>query len=132
MALWVSRKNALFCFPCLIIGGEPKWSKEGFTNLRKLGERITKHEKSEKHAECIISFNLLGGQNICQYLSAAYKRSIAEHNARVEKNLKILSAIVDCVLVCGHQELPLRGHDESKGSDNPGVFIYFYYCMCEM
>lgn len=41
---------------------------------------------------------------------------------KVSKNLHILSIIVDCVFFCGKFETPLRGHDESSDSLNPGVF----------
>ncbi|KAK4885247.1 hypothetical protein RN001_001518 [Aquatica leii] len=45
-------KNALFCFPCLLFGGESSWTKTGFTDLNHSGDRIKKHTLSEKHDYC--------------------------------------------------------------------------------
>ena len=49
-------------------------------------------------------------------------RYVANHNEKVKKNRQFLSKIIDCVKFCGKYELPLRGHDESSSSHNPGVF----------
>ena len=60
--------------------------------------------------------------SIRTHLSEGYKKSIEEHNKEVKKNRKVLNIILDAILLCGLLELPLRGHDESNESANPGVF----------
>ena len=60
--------------------------------------------------------------SITTHLSEAFKKHIEEHNKEVKKNRKVLSIILDIILLCGHQDLSLRGHDESNDSVNPGVF----------
>ena len=57
-----------------------------------------------------------------QHASEVYQRKKDGHNSNVRKYLKVLSTIVECVLFCGKFETPLRGHDESVGSVNPGAF----------
>ncbi|XP_076046712.1 uncharacterized protein LOC143028461 [Oratosquilla oratoria] len=57
-------KNALFCFPCLLLGGEVTWTKDGFRNINKMKEKTEKHEKSKKHIENVVSLSLLGNINI--------------------------------------------------------------------
>ena len=32
-------KNALFCFPCLLFGGDACWTQKGISDLRKLKKR---------------------------------------------------------------------------------------------
>ena len=32
-------KNALFCFPCVLFGGDSTWSKDGFTKINKMKEK---------------------------------------------------------------------------------------------
>ena len=32
-------KNALFCFPCLLFGGDSVWSKDGFACIKNLKEK---------------------------------------------------------------------------------------------
>ena len=49
-------------------------------------------------------------------------KNIEEHNKEVTKKRKILSIIIDTVLLCGRLDLSLSGHDESDESANPGVF----------
>ena len=115
-------KNALFCFPCLLFGGDVPWTKDGVRNINKMKEKTEKHEASKKHIDNVVSLSLLGSINIKESLSEAYRLSIDEHNRKVTKNREILSKIIDCIAFCGNFEIPLRGHDERDDSVNPGVF----------
>lgn len=115
-------KNALFCFPCLLFGGDSVWIQSGFTNINKIKEKCEKHQNSRKHMDNVVSFSLLGQVNIAEQLSEAYKNAKIEHNEKVKKNRDILSKLIDCIKFCGKFELSLRGHDESNTSENPGVF----------
>ncbi|RXN05739.1 zinc finger MYM-type 1-like protein [Labeo rohita] len=65
---------------------------------------------------------IFGKLSIAQQLDEGYRIGIRRHNEEVTKNRHILSRIIDCVKFCGAFELALRGHDESEGSDNPGIF----------
>lgn len=114
--------NRLFCFPCLLFGGETTWTKSGFSNISRIREKSEKHENSRKHMENVVSLSFLGKVNIAEQLSEAYKTAKIKHNEQVKKNRKILSQIIDCIKFCGKFELSLRGHDESSSSENPGVF----------
>ena len=41
--LWLtgsSSKKALYCFPCLLFGGETVWTTTGFSDLKHLSERL--------------------------------------------------------------------------------------------
>ena len=116
-------KNALFCFPCLLFGGDSGWSKDGFACIKNWKEKTEKHENSRKDIDNVISLSLLGSVNIKERLSEAYRLSVNAHNKNVTKNREILSKIIDCIKFCGHfEQLPLRGHDETDDSANPGVF----------
>ncbi|XP_069936675.1 zinc finger MYM-type protein 1-like [Cherax quadricarinatus] len=116
------KKNALFCFPCLLFGGDSSWTKIGVTDLRHLPQKVMKHEQSSKHINNVIDLSMLGKVNIAAQIDSAYKISIAKHNEEVEKNRNVLSKIINCIKFCGKFELPLRGHDETSSSKNPGVF----------
>ena len=50
---------ALYCFPCILFGGEHAWTKSGFKNLGKIAERTKNHAKSPKHVDNMVSLNLL-------------------------------------------------------------------------
>lgn len=103
--------NTLFCFPCLLFGGDSAWTKSGVTDLRHLPQKIVKHEQSAKHMNNMINLSLLGKVNIAAQIDTAYKLSVAKHNEQVKKNRDVLSKIINCVKFCGKFELPLRGHD---------------------
>ena len=113
---------ALYCFPCILFGGEDAWTKTGFTNLSKISSRSIAHAKSTKHLDNMISFNLLGKGCIQTHLSKSYQDSIKRHDEEVRKNRKVLSILIDSVLFCGQQEIALRGHNETESSLNPGGF----------
>ncbi|XP_078533623.1 zinc finger MYM-type protein 1-like [Lissotriton helveticus] len=116
-------KNRLFCFPCLLFNGDFTWTKEGVLDLKHLSEKIKKHAHSKKHMENVTRLGMLGDAPIEQHISDAYRQTIQKHNQTVDRNRHILSKIIDCIRFCGAFELALRGHDESEGSTNPGIFM---------
>lgn len=115
-------RNALFCFPCLLYGGDTVWTQSGFRNINRIKEKCEKHQNSRKHMDNIISFSLLGQVNISEQLSEAYRTSKMKHNEQVKKKREILLKIINCIKCCGKFELSLRGHNESDSSESPGVF----------
>lgn len=115
-------KNALFCFPCLLFGGEPSWSKNGIRDLIHLSAKITKHANSEGHLKNIFSLRMLGKNNIQNVLDSSYRKAIQKHNEEVTKNRHVLNLIINCIRFCGAFELALRGHDERQTSNNKGIF----------
>lgn len=115
-------KQALFCFPCLLFGGETAWTKIGVTDLQHLNAKIVKHENSFKHIHNATNLNLLGKVDIRHQIDIGYKIGIQRHNELVDKNRYVLDKILNCIKCCGKHELPLRGHDEKTSSKNQGVF----------
>lgn len=112
-------KNSFFCFPCILFGGDSKWTKSGVNDLVHLTDRIKTHDNSKQHILNEMHLALLGTTNIQAQLDGAYWVNIQRHNAHVTKNRHILSKIIDCIKFCGAFELALHGHD----SKNPGVFL---------
>ena len=41
--------NSLFCFPCLLFGGDTAWTQQGIVDLKHLSNKIRKHECSTSH-----------------------------------------------------------------------------------
>lgn len=115
-------RNALYCFPCLLFGGEQSWTKLGMTDIHHLNDRVKKHEASSCHMKNVLSLTLLGNVNVAAQLDSGYRRAIELHNAKVNNNRYVLNVIINCIRFCGSFELALRGHDESGTSTNPGVF----------
>lgn len=115
-------RNALFCFPCLLFGGEISWTQNGVTDLKHLSEKIHKHTASLGHKNSVMDLAVLGMQDIRSRLSSAYTHQIELHNKQVRENRYVLSLLINCVRFCGAYELALRGHDESETSINQGIF----------
>ena len=113
--------NAVFCFPCLWFGGNCAWTKLGVKDLKHIAQKSKKHEESTAHIDNMMSLSLLGRTDIAVELNTGYMLSVARHNDQVRKNIDILSKIINCVKFCGKFEHPLRDHDESTDSDNPGI-----------
>ncbi|XP_069696985.1 zinc finger MYM-type protein 1-like isoform X1 [Periplaneta americana] len=113
--------NAVFCFPCILFGGENMWTKTGVKDLKHLLDKSKKHGMTRRHLDNEMSFAVLGKTDIRKQLNDGYRASVRKHNELVDKNRYILSRIIDAVKFCGEFELALRGHDETEGSDNPGI-----------
>ena len=123
--------NALYCFPCLLFGGESTWTKVGMKDLNHLQRNIKAHENSQRHANNAIDLAYLGSTNVLTELNTGFQIAIAQHNEKVAKNRNTMPKLIDLIKFCGKFELPLRGHDESAGSANPGVFRGLVDLVCE-
>ena len=123
MALRCDAANALFCYPCLLFGGDATCARNGVRDIRHLTEKITRHEKSIKHMSNTVDLTMVGNVNIAEEIDSGYRLFIVRHNERVTKNRDALSKIIDCLKFCGKFELPLRGHDESPESKSSGGFL---------
>ena len=106
-------KNLSFCFYCLLFGGNDARSTLGCIDFKHVSDKIKKHEKSIKHIENAVSYNMLGSVNIMSELNSGHNISIKRHNETVKRNRHILNRVIDCIKFCGVHELALRGHDES-------------------
>uniref|UniRef100_H3B1F8 HAT C-terminal dimerisation domain-containing protein n=1 Tax=Latimeria chalumnae TaxID=7897 RepID=H3B1F8_LATCH len=115
-----SRKS-LFCFPCLLFGGEVAWTQTGVNDLKHLSEKIQKYESRKCHLDNSIKLAMFGSINITTQLDESYRVGIRKHNEEFDKNWYILSKLIDCVQFYGAFELALRGHDETESSLNPGL-----------
>jgi len=116
------KKQALFCFPCLLFGGETAWTKIGVTDLQHLNAKIVKHGNSFKHINNATNLNLLGKVDKRHQIDIDYKIGIQRHNELVEKNRHVLDKILNFIKCCGKHELPIQDHNEKTSSKNLGIF----------
>ena len=54
-----NKTNALYCFPCLLYGGEPAWTSVGMTDLNHLTRNLKIHATSNKHLNNIVDLSYL-------------------------------------------------------------------------
>ncbi|VEN61003.1 unnamed protein product [Callosobruchus maculatus] len=51
--------NKLFCFACVLFGGDDTWAKKGADDLIHIWEKIKTHEKSKVHMNNVFSLSML-------------------------------------------------------------------------
>ena len=57
-------RKSLFCFCCLLFGGESLWTNKDCNDLKHLSERISKHECSKAHMNNCVSSQMFEKINI--------------------------------------------------------------------
>ena len=67
-----NQKNAFFCFPCLLFGGDVSWTKNGIKDLNHLNQKIEKHKVSGKHLNNMLNLSMLGTVNIGFQIDSGY------------------------------------------------------------
>ncbi|KAK1894454.1 Gamma-aminobutyric acid receptor subunit rho-2 [Dissostichus eleginoides] len=72
-----------------------------------------------------------GDSRIDLQLDEQRRREMIMHNEKVNKNREILKRLIHCVIFLGKQELPFRGHDESRESANRGNYLELLTFLAE-
>lgn len=120
--------DAVFCQPCRLFGLNridstyDVFSKKGCSNWKKLGEKCTKHCSSSSHqvAEETMKQWLVQQKfgRVDQQLDPVFRdtHALSAHNDH-------LKTVIDIILFCARQEIPLRGDDETIDSLNKGNFL---------
>lgn len=119
--------DAVYCFACRLFPAksgyaESTFTVKGFHNWKKFGDLLGKHSKCDSHVESMSYWN--AWQESKKSGSVVFQ--IDRHtDKQIAKNRDVVSTLARIGLVCGRQDLALRGHRESKNSDhgNKGNFL---------
>lgn len=112
--------NGGYCLPCVLFSRSSSihHSDSGvlvsnpLVNFKKALELLNKHLKKSYHKTAVVKMDafvrVMSGQpaNIRVQLDEAAKQVVAS-------NRKKLHSIVETIVLCGHQNIPLRGHRDS-------------------
>ncbi len=113
-------QNGLFCLPCALFG--PATAGRGGQTVKKLvtealdkydhlfgaGGYITEHEKTDYHATSVIRASQF---RAAMKMKTTVVQQVNEcHKKQVEENRQRLIPIVKTILLCGRQNIALRGH----------------------
>ena len=137
--------NGAFCIYCVLFGGESNHNssklmclyKTPFDKWQDAIRRFNHHaEKSQIHAtatERALNFRSCM-ENRTTSLNIQYDVLTTR---QVETNREKLKPIVEAVMLCGRQSIPLRGHrDDSKSYDssknNPGNLQAMLHCRSHL
>ena len=110
-------QDATFCQPCRLFGGpttEPTFSVTGLRDWRKLGEKCRKHQGSACLAAAAETHKLW---------MVHQKVGTVDKQLNPNDNKQHLMTILDTIIYCAKQEIPLRANDESDTSRNRGNFL---------
>ncbi|XP_062521025.1 zinc finger MYM-type protein 1-like [Corticium candelabrum] len=124
--------DSAFCFPCRLTvkhnldkQGCPDQAfvSRGFRKWKSAVADMRRHEESLSHISNVGVWKNSQQQDatrgsVMQQLSTAYQ-------TQVELNRRNLRKIFEVIFLMGRQNIPLRGHDESKDSHNRGNLLEF-------
>ncbi|XP_043921895.1 uncharacterized protein LOC122797152 isoform X2 [Protopterus annectens] len=124
--------NSLFCFPCILFGGEGSWTSMGVNDLKRMAAKIKKHEASLEHLNNVVNLAVLGQESLQSQVNSAYQISLNEkHNKNVAVNQQVLSHVIDCIKLCASGESVTSHDGKSEESWNLGVFRGLLDFACE-
>lgn len=119
-----SHSNKLYCWCCIFFSNDKNvWNSSGYDDLNNLAGAMKRHMNSQKHMSAVICFSNFGKLRLESSLSRHSSEEISKYNTRVDNNRRVFQRLVDIVCHLAQQELPFRGHDESKNSSNTGSFL---------
>lgn len=126
-------EDSAYCRLCLVfapseVGNEKAQQKAGqmvkvgFSSWNKALERFEKHQNSDYHLNSVLKSSdfIKIKDNIKESIDMAIDSS---RKKQAEENRKILKPIIETVILCGRQNIPLRGHRDYGPFDlsNPPI-----------
>jgi len=117
------KRNKMFCFTCVIFGGEKEWSVNGLSSIKNFLRKSEKHAISQKHLTNQEKFHLLGKVRIEHAISEGRRLAAVKHNEQVGINRRLIARMIHVVCFLGKQELAFRGHRENNESSNKGNYL---------
>ena len=127
-------RDAAYCFPCrFFTTGTGKTEKtftlNGFCGWKHASGKkgvLQIHDKCAIHRGAMLAWEE-SKCNTSRGTSIAYRLE-AGRLQEIQSNRHYLISIVQVLLFCAHQEIALRGHDESEKSANRGNFLELLHC----
>lgn len=116
------KEDGAFCKYCIFFASDTS----GFTNRQPLGQLVKKkfsnwkkavecfkyHENTEYH-----KFSIIKAQNLAlvrqKKMDPVSLQIDSAAKEKIEENRRRISPIVDTIIMCGRQNIPLRGHRDS-------------------
>ncbi|XP_071148256.1 zinc finger MYM-type protein 1-like [Mytilus edulis] len=111
--------DALYCAYCVLFSSkdskEKSFSKTPVSDWKNLPLIVKRHESSTQHQGCVVSsseyLRIMENKSfsIASMISTSYKTNVAT-------NRHVLEKIIEVILLCGRQNIPLRGHVEERSN----------------
>lgn len=128
------KTNSIFCKMCRHFAGgaDGPFVREGFVDWKHLRQACEKHQQSKPHSLSLEKF-----QNYRANQSSGRGNVLNQMNRDamdylfIERNRDHLKVVLDIVLLCAKQDIPLRGHREDADALNRGNFLELFKFMCK-
>ncbi|XP_029348004.1 zinc finger MYM-type protein 1-like [Acyrthosiphon pisum] len=113
-------KQGVFCKYCLLfakyggIGGQPlgQLVSTAFSNWKKAKETFRNHSKLKYHLSSVLDadhfLTILDHKQV-----TIIEKLVTNRTEQIKLNRSRLIPIIECVILCGQQEIALRGHRDS-------------------
>lgn len=124
------KQNAVFCFPCRnfskgkgnLIGHESDlFISKGFSNWKKIKEKLDKHGSCRNHLENMEKWTNFQETKKSGADAVSFQLSTT-HRDHIMKNRKYIKSIANIALLLARQGLAYRGDQEDETSLNKGNF----------
>ncbi|XDV11447.1 hypothetical protein PO909_000385 [Leuciscus waleckii] len=112
-------------------GREEKFSQTGYRDWKHLNHASLKHQNSKSHTFALDKLN--------NYRLSMSERGSIIHQLNntdgregeiIDRNREHIKVILDVLITCAKQEVPLRGNRENDEVKNAGNFLEFYRLVC--
>ena len=111
--------DAVFCAQCCLfnppVSCEKAFSSSEVTDWKKLISLAKRHENLSHHRGCVVmADNFIRAkqgkhESVASMISSSHKKIVAE-------NRHALTRIIDVIILCGRQNIPIRGHVEERSN----------------
>lgn len=119
--------DGCLCLPCCLFSlpstACKNFVQKPYSNWTKLNEKVKAHSSSSVHLTCALALESYKDAQSGKQptIDTAFNQS---QKRNYELNCEKLNAIIGCVILCGKQNIPFRGHNDSDSSEscNKGNF----------
>ena len=114
-------EDSVYCAPCRFFGPQSGTSKEKtfgvspLTDWGNISRMFQRHETLKSHEDSLSAadhfLKVVEGKtkDVSRQVSSSYDKTVT-------KNRKILGIIIETIVLCGNQNVALRGHEEGRGN----------------
>ena len=118
--IYSQKKNGGYCLPCVLFSrsidcrkGKGTFVEMAFTNFKKTYDICDVHAERQYHKEAVVICDAFIERMSGRQESVVVQLR-SELRDTIQKNRQKLHSIVETIVLCGRQNLALRGHRDGK------------------
>lgn len=109
-------QDGMYCSPCVLFQNSNTYLvRKPLTDWSNATKIISQHFSSKEHQKAVAK--AAGFTNVCSGRQDSIRESLSKaYKEKVERNHAALTAIIKTIVVCGRQNLAIRGHDDTSST----------------